>query len=83
MLLCADVVWLMELVEPLVGCVEQLAQLNRHVEVLVVHQTRSAQVERAFLEAMARKAFGLAWALEKGGASEIQWHEELKSIKKH
>ncbi|CAK9075870.1 unnamed protein product, partial [Durusdinium trenchii] len=54
-ILAADVVWLMELVEPLVNAIQIAAQHNPNVEVLVVHQTRSASVESAFIQVELRK----------------------------
>ena len=68
-LLLADVVWLSELVEPLVTCVAHLAQRNPLLSVLVVHQTRSRQVDEAFLKHMKHRGF----VVETG----LRWHEEL------
>eukprot|EP00434_Breviolum_minutum_P038147 symbB.v1.2.033830.t1/scaffold4258.1/size42288/2 len=83
-ILAADVVWLMELVEPLADALSTAAQFCPKVEILVVHQTRSANVEMAFLQAMAARKLQPVWTLP-GGSKEgvevsqqrIQWHEDF------
>merc|ERR1712037_971512 len=44
-LLGADVIWLMELVPLLVGALHTLCKRNSGADVLIVHQTRAANVE--------------------------------------
>eukprot|EP00933_Yihiella_yeosuensis_P043771 TRINITY_DN38725_c0_g1_i1.p1 TRINITY_DN38725_c0_g1~~TRINITY_DN38725_c0_g1_i1.p1 ORF type:complete len:326 (+),score=62.09 TRINITY_DN38725_c0_g1_i1:39-1016(+) len=85
--LAADVIWLMELVDLLVSGLHAIAKHSPNVEVLVVHQTRAASVEAAFLASMAKLGFVIAWELpggaikpRSGSAAEsldISWHEEF------
>eukprot|EP00416_Gambierdiscus_australes_P043287 CAMPEP_0171101066 /NCGR_PEP_ID=MMETSP0766_2-20121228/53885_1 /TAXON_ID=439317 /ORGANISM="Gambierdiscus australes, Strain CAWD 149" /LENGTH=308 /DNA_ID=CAMNT_0011561023 /DNA_START=136 /DNA_END=1062 /DNA_ORIENTATION=+ len=83
--LAADVVWLLELVEPLVRTFRTICENSSAAEVLVVHQTRSRTVEAAFLAAMATASFEVMWELKGGSldASEgtargaaIGWHPD-------
>lgn len=80
-ILAADVVWLMDLVEPLADAIATVAKYHPKVEVLVVHQTRSANVELAFLKAMETRSFGQPiWTLPGGPAEshlELRWHEDF------
>lgn len=74
--LAADVVWLLELVEPLVSALRLLAERaaggpggpsgSPQLRALVTHQLRAQSVEDAFLEAMAREGFALEWTLAGG-----------------
>lgn len=80
----ADVIWLLELVEPLVGALRLLAERAGGAEglqALVVHQLRAQSVEDAFLEAMAREGFVQEWALAAGGprgaGGAVAWHEDF------
>ncbi|CAJ1329271.1 unnamed protein product [Effrenium voratum] len=75
--LAADVVWLMDLVEPLADAIRVAAGYNPQVEILVVHQTRSSNVERAFLEAMTARDLRLKWTVAGDSHGHVQWHEDF------
>lgn len=64
--LAADVVWLIELVEPLVEALGAICTRSPGADVLVVHQTRSSSVDVAFLELMAARGFAVSWELPGG-----------------
>jgi len=67
-ILASDVAWLMELVQPLVDTIDAVCS-QAAAQVLVMHQTRSLEVETAFLAGMALQ-FDLEWEL-RGGVSEF------------
>eukprot|EP00927_Polykrikos_kofoidii_P077413 TRINITY_DN74352_c0_g1_i1.p1 TRINITY_DN74352_c0_g1~~TRINITY_DN74352_c0_g1_i1.p1 ORF type:complete len:384 (-),score=51.98 TRINITY_DN74352_c0_g1_i1:90-1241(-) len=69
-ILAADVVWLLELVEPLVNALSAICENHREAQVLVVHQTRASNVEIAFLDAMRAASFELSWELRGADASQ-------------
>ncbi|CAE7886504.1 unnamed protein product, partial [Symbiodinium microadriaticum] len=75
--LAADVVWLMDLVEPLAEAMAAVALRFPAVDFLVVHQTRSSNVERAFLEALELRSLRLTWALPGEGPPGFEWHEDF------
>ncbi|CAE8645320.1 unnamed protein product, partial [Polarella glacialis] len=70
-ILAADVVWLIELVELLASALRALAVRRPAAEVLVVHQTRASSVEVAFLQAMDDQRFELVWELRGGSAEPV------------
>eukprot|EP00435_Cladocopium_sp_Y103_P055723 s1187_g18.t1 len=82
-ILAADVVWLMDLVEPLADAIATVAKYHPKVEVLVVHQTRSANVELAFLKAMEARSLGVLWSLPGGPGVELFAEPALRPSDPH
>lgn len=63
LLLASDVIWMPELVEPLVTALRAILEQNPKAELVLVHTTRLLSVEEAFFERMAAQGFRIEWKL--------------------